>query len=99
MDVYKKVPVISGKGLAFITCLIPTTSPPPPPNYHHVIFSQIQEAHDVLLSSKQRAQYNHQMNQDKYYGGQHRPEDGSRYDALMRGINAYSFLQFDFTLY
>ncbi|XP_063682986.1 uncharacterized protein LOC134817659 isoform X1 [Bolinopsis microptera] len=55
-----------------------------------VKFQEIQEAHDVLINSKLRAQYNHNMNQESYYGTQrtHKPEDGSRKSNVRtHGVN------------
>lgn len=59
-----------------------------------VMFQEIQEAHDVLMSSKLRAQYNHQLNQESYYGSQqtHRPPDGPRRSKVRtHGVNNQNY--------
>ncbi|KAL5255332.1 hypothetical protein ACHWQZ_G014671 [Mnemiopsis leidyi] len=50
-------------------------------------FREIQEAHDVLMSSKERAQYNHQLNQDTYYGSKSGDTPPRRSRVRTHGVN------------
>ena len=58
---------------------------------------QIQEAHDVLMSSKERAQYNHQLNQESYYGSKETSKDGPpRWGVVLSLALASSFMSSKF---
>lgn len=61
-------------------------------------FQQIQTAHDLLLSSKQRAQYNHHLNKEQYYNnsGEHQGDTRRRSNVRSHGVDSSDRVSEDF---